>query len=297
MNRLWTIIGLSAALVACSTSEKDYDASGTFEATEVVVSAEQNGRLMSFNVSEGDVIEQGAQVGVIDTVQLILQAQQLGATRESIASQRPDMNKQIAATRQQIAKAEQEVKRYTQLVNDAAANRKQLEDAQSQLVVLRKQLEAQVSTINNSTRSLDAQVSSTDITRRQVLDQLSKCYISAPITGTVLEKYTEAGEFAVVGKPLFKMADMRNVYLRAYISSRRLSEVKTGQQVRVFADYGSETKKEYKGTVTWISDQAEFTPKSILTDDERGNLAYAVKIAVVNEDGNIKLGMYGEVKF
>ena len=297
MNRLWIIIGLSAALVACSTSEKDYDASGTFEATEVVVSAEQNGRLMSFNVIEGDVIEQGAQVGVIDTVQLILQAQQLGATRESIASQRPDMNKQIAATRQQIAKAEQEVKRYTQLVNDAAANRKQLEDAQSQLVVLRKQLEAQVSTINNSTRSLDAQVSSTDITRRQVLDQLSKCYISAPITGTVLEKYTEAGEFAVVGKPLFKIADMRHVYLRAYISSRRLSEVKTGQQVRVFADYGSETKKEYKGTVTWISDQAEFTPKSILTDDERGNLAYAVKIAVVNEDGNIKLGMYGEVKF
>ena len=294
MKKFW-IIGAAVLLTACSSDEKKYDATGTFEATEVTVSAEQTGRLMSFDVTEGQVLSLNQQVGVIDTVQLILKARQLGATRESIANQRPDTQKQIASTRQQIQKAQQEVNRFQQLVKDGAANRKQLEDAQSQLQVLQRQLEAQQSSLGNSTRSLNSQMGAADIQRQQVLDQLKKCYVYAPIEGTVLEKYAEAGEFATMGKPLFKIADIQNMYLRAYITSRQLSKVKIGQKVKVFSDYGDDTRHEYDGTITWISSRSEFTPKSILTDDERADQVYAVKILVKN-DGYIKIGMYGGIK-
>ena len=283
-------------MIGCSGGEKEYDATGTFEATEVTVSAEQTGRLMTFAVTEGDQLAAGQQVGVIDTVQLVLKAQQLGVTRQSIANQRPDTQKQIAALRQQVSKAEQEVRRFEGLVKDQAANRKQLEDAQSQLSVLRKQLEAQQSTLNNQQQTLTSQMSATEIQRQQVLDQLSKCYIAAPMAGTVLETYAEQGEFATIGKPLFKMADVETMHLRAYITSVQLSQVKLNQKVKVFADYGDDTKHEYEGTIVWISPRAEFTPKSILTDDERADQVYAVKIRVKNSDGGIKIGMYGEVK-
>ena len=282
--------------VSCSQGEKEYDATGTFEATEVTVSAEQTGRLITFSVTEGDRLTTGQQVGVIDTVQLVLKAQQLGATRQSIASQHPDTQKQIAALRQQVSKAEQEVRRYEQLVKDQAANRKQLEDAQSQLQVARRQLEAQLSTLDTQHQTLNSQMTATEIQRQQVLDQLSKCYIAAPISGTVLETYAEQGEFATIGKPLFKMADVETMYMRAYVTSVQLSRVKLNQQVKVFADYGDDTKHEYEGRVTWISPRAEFTPKGILTDDERADQVYAVKIRVKNTDGGIKIGMYGEVK-
>ena len=290
-----TMLLVPGTLVSCGDSEKDYDATGTFEATEVTVSAEQTGRLMTLDVTEGHELAAGQQVGVIDTVQLVLKAKQLGATHESISRQRPDTQKQIAALRQQISKAEQEVKRFEALVKDQAANRKQLEDEQSHLAVLRRQLEAQLSTLGNQESSLTSQMSATAIQREQVLDQLRKCYISAPIGGTVLEKYAEQGEYATVGKPLFKMADLTKIYLRAYVTSVQLSRVKVGQQVTVFADYGSDTKHEYKGTVTWISPRSEFTPKSILTDDERADQVYAIKILIKN-DGYAKIGMYGEVK-
>lgn len=291
-NKLF--FSLFIIMTACSGNKNDYDATGTFEATEITVSAEQNGRLLSFNITEGMKLEALQQVGLIDTVQLALQARALGATKESIANQRPDLTKQIAATRQQLEKAEMEQRRFEALFNDKAATQKQVDDALSAVNVLRRQLEAQISSLNNTTQSLNSQVSATDIQRLQVLDQLQKCHIITPISGTVLNKYMEAGEFATIGKPLFKMADIENMYLRAYVTSAQLSNVKIGQGVKVFADFGGGDRKEYQGTVTWISERSEFTPKTILTKDERADLVYAVKIAVKN-DGFIKIGMYGEV--
>ena len=282
-------------LTACSSNKKDYDATGTFEATEVTVSAEQTGRIMNFDITEGQKINQGAQVGLIDTVQLQLKALQMGATRETYENQKPDIQKQIAATRQQLATAEREQRRAANLVKDGAANQKQLDDANSAVLVLKRQLEAQISSLSNSTKSLSSQSSATDIQRAQIIDQLQKCHITTPINGIILDKYVEAGDFATIGKPLFKIADMDNVYLRAYITSEQLEKVKTGQTVKVFSDYGNHKRKEYSGTITWISDHSEFTPKTIQTDDERADLVYAVKILVKN-DGYIKLGMYGEVK-
>jgi len=297
MNKVYVLSLMLGAmsLASCSDKEKEYDATGTFEATEVTVSAEQNGKLLQFDVNEGDKIGYGKQVGLIDTVQLYLKARQIGATKLVYASQRPDMAKQVAATRQQLAKAREEYNRFAGLVKDGAANRKNLDDARSQVQVLERQLEAQLSSLSTSTNSLNAQMGTTDVQKLQVADQLRKCHISAPIAGTVLEKYAEQGEYAMVGKPLFKMADIDNMYLRAYITSAQLKNVKLGQTVKVFADYGNNEKKEYQGKVTWISSKSEFTPKTILTDDERADLVYAIKIAVKN-DGYVKIGMYGEVK-
>ena len=289
------IFAAAALLVGCGKKDKDYDATGTFEATEVTVSAEQTGKLMMFDITEGDKIEAGRQVGLIDTVQLYLKARQMGATKLVYSAQKPETQKQIAATHQQIIKARQEVNRYTQLVKEDAANRKLLDDAKSQLQVLERQLEAQTSSLNTSTRSLNAQMGTVDVEKLQIADQLQKCHILSPISGTVLDKYAEPGEFATIGKPLFKIADTDNMYLRAYITSDQLRSVKIGQQVKVFSDYGGGNRKEYRGTVTWISSKSEFTPKTILTDDERADLVYAIKIAVKN-DSYIKIGMYGEVK-
>ena len=286
---------LTLLVSSCGSSDKEFDATGIFEATEVTVSAEATGRLMTFDVTEGSRVNADRQVGLIDTVQLQLKAEQVGATRESFANQRPNVQAQVAATRQQLVKAQLERTRTAALLKDGAATRKQMDDADNAVRVLKSQLEAQVSMLNNSTRSLNSQMSGADIQRYQVLDQLKKCHITSPITGTVLEKYAERGEFAVIGKPLFKVADVDQMYLRAYITSAQLAKVKVGQRVKVFSDYGTDTRKSYDGTVIWISSRAEFTPKTILTDDERADLVYAVKIAVKN-DGYIKIGMYGEVK-
>ena len=286
---------LTLLVSSCGSSDKEFDATGIFEATEVTVSAEATGRLMAFDVIEGSRVNADRQVGLIDTVQLQLKAEQVGATRESFANQRPNVQAQVAATRQQLVKAQLERTRTAALLKDGAATRKQMDDADNAVRVLKSQLEAQVSMLNNSTRSLNSQMSGADIQRYQVLDQLKKCHITSPITGTVLEKYAERGEFAVIGKPLFKVADVDQMYLRAYITSAQLAKVKVGQRVKVFSDYGTDTRKSYDGTVIWISSRAEFTPKTILTDDERADLVYAVKIAVKN-DGYIKIGMYGEVK-
>ncbi len=298
MNKKYIMMGMmigTMMLASCGEKEKEYDATGTFEATEVTVSAEQNGALLQFNLNEGDKLAMGKQVGLIDTVQLYLKARQIGATKLVYASQRPDMSKQVAATRQQLAKAREEYNRFAGLVKDGAANRKNLDDARSQVQVLERQLEAQLSSLNTSTNSLNAQMGTTDVQKLQVADQLKKCHILTPIAGTVLEKYAEQGEYATVGKPLFKMADIDHMYLRAYITSAQLKNVKLGQRVKVFADYGNGEKKKYSGEVTWISAKSEFTPKTILTDDERADLVYAIKIAVKN-DGFVKIGMYGEVK-
>ena len=288
------IFACALALAACSNENGKYDITGTFEATEVTVSAEGTGRLMSFTLEEGDQIAAGTQVGLIDTVQLALKARQFGATEESIANQRPDIQAQIAATKQQIAKAEKEAQRQQNLLNDNAGTQKQLDDALNQVSVLKQQLKAQMSTLDNSTKALNSQMNATAIQREQILDQLGKCHIVSPIAGTIIEKYAEQGEFAATGKPLFKVADLSNMYLRAYITSVQLKDVKLGQKVKVWSDSGDDNRQSYDGVITWISSRSEFTPKTILTDDARADQVYAVKIAVKN-DGYLKIGMYGEV--
>ena len=285
-----------AVLASCGQGEKEYDATGTFEATETTVSAEQSGTLMRLEVSEGDEIAQGKEVGLVDTTQLWLKIQQMGATKAVYQSQKPDMEKQIAATRQQLAKAREDEQRYKELVADGAAPSKMLDDASNQVKVLQRQLDAQISTLNTQLSTLNSQVSTVDVQVSQLRDQLQKCHVTAPMTGTVLEKYVQQGEFVATGKPLFKMADTQRMFIRAYVTSAQLQGIKVGQRAKVFADYGDGQRKEYDGTVTWISSRSEFTPKTILTDDERADLVYALKVAVKN-DGYIKIGMYGEVAF
>lgn len=295
-KNLLRLCSLLALFSACGNGTPKYDATGTFETTEVLVSAEASGKLLYFNIEEGTVLKAGQEVGVVDTVQLYLKKLQLEANIKSVEEQRPDILKQVAATKEQITAAERERNRVVNLLKVGAANQKQLDDADDQLEVLRKQLVAQNSTLSNSHQSLTWQSSSVGIQVAQVEDQLKKCYITSPITGTVLAKYAEAGELTAVGTPLFKIADTQQMYLRAYITSEQLSQVKLGQKVTVFSDYGTDEHKQYPGVVTWISDTSEFTPKTILTKNERANLVYAVKIAVKNE-GYLKIGMYGGVEF
>lgn len=287
---------LMCVSIACNSHHDDFDATGMFEATEVVVSAEQTGKLLEFDIVEGSQVEAGAEVGLIDTVQLYLKARQIGATKLVYSAQMPETRTQIAALKQQLQKARQEEARFSALVNEGAANRKLLDDATSQVEVLQRQIDALQSTLQNSTNSLAAQMNTADVQQLQVLDQLQKCHIASPIKGVVLEKFAEKGEFATIGKQLFKVADIDNIYLRAYISADMLTGVKLGQKVKVYADQGEESRKEYEGTVMWISSKAEFTPKTIQTRDERANLVYAIKVSVEN-DGLIKMGMYGELKF
>ena len=295
MKKMMILASTALMLAACGNNEKAYDATGTFEATETTVFAEQSGALLTFDVSEGDSLPMGREVGLIDTTQTWLKIQQLDATKELYQSQKPDMERQIAATRQQLAKAQQDEQRYRELVADGAAPSKMLDDAASHVKVLQRQLDAQISSLSTSTRALDKQTAATDVQIDQLRDMLRKCHVVTPVKGTVLEKYVERGEFVSVGKPLFKIADTEAMHLRAYLTSAQLQHIKLGQQVKVFADYGAGQRKEYDGTISWISSRSEFTPKTILTDDERADLVYAVKVAVKN-DGFVKIGMYGELK-
>ena len=281
-------------LSACGNGTPDYDATGTFEATEVIVSAEAAGKLLQLEVEEGTRLKAGEEVGLVDTVQLYLKKLQLEASMKSVESQRPDLAKQIAATKQQITTAQREKKRVENLLAAGAANQKQLDDWDAQVTLLQRQLIAQESSLMKSTNSLTEQGNSVSIQVAQVEDQLNKCHIQSPIEGTVLAKYAEAGELASVGKPLFKVGEVDRMYLRAYVTSEQLSQVKLGDKVTVYSDYGNSEQKAYPGVVTWISDRSEFTPKTILTKNERANLVYSVKIAVKN-DGSLKIGMYGGV--
>lgn len=295
MQKIYVLAGVALMMAACGGNEKAYDATGTFEATETTVYAEQSGALLSFSVNEGDMIEAGKEVGLIDTTQTWLKIQQLDATKEVYQSQKPDMERQIAATRQQLSKAQQDEQRYRELVADGAAPSKMLDDASSQVKVLQKQLDAQISSLSTSTRSLDKQTVAANVQIEQLRDMLRKCHIVTPTKGTVLEKYVERGEFVAIGKPLFKIADTEQMFMRAYVTSAQLQNIRIGQKVKVFADYGDGQKKAYDGTVSWISSRSEFTPKTILTDDERADLVYAVKVAI-KSDGYVKIGMYGELK-
>ncbi|MDR1501316.1 MAG: HlyD family efflux transporter periplasmic adaptor subunit [Prevotella sp.] len=297
MNTIKNILFLSFAILlsACDRGNGDYDASGVFETTEVIVSAEANGKIMQFDIEEGQLLDAGREIGYIDTVQLYLKKMQLQANMKSVKTRYTDVPRQIAATKQQIATQRNELRRFENLVKSNAANQKQVDDINAQILVLERQLAAQTETLENSNRGVSEESTGLDIQVAQLNDQLQKSIITSPIRGTVLSKYAEQGELATQGRALFKIADMDNMFLRAYITSGQLTEVKIGQQVRVFADFGEKDIKEYAGTITWISDKSEFTPKTIQTRDERANLVYAVKIAVKN-DGYLKKGMYGELK-
>ena len=296
MRKIILLAGVMLMLNACGNKDREYDATGVFEATETTVYAEQTGVLLTFNVEEGDLVGRNKEVGLIDTTQLWLKIQQTEAMKSVYQSQKPEQEKQIAVTRQQLEKAKQERQRYKELVADGAAPSKMLDDANSQVEVLQRQLDAQLSSLRVNTNALDKQMDATDVQAKQLRDQLRKCHILAPAKGTVIEKYVECGEFVSVGKPLFKMADTKDMFIRAYVTSAQLKNIKIGQKTIVFADYGNGDKKEYEGRVTWISSRSEFTPKTILTDDERADLVYAVKVAIKG-DGYVKMGMYGEVKF
>lgn len=296
MKKIIAMAGVALVLNACGRKERQYDATGVFEATETTVYAEQTGALLTFNVEEGDTVGRNREVGLIDTTQLWLKMKQAEAMKSVYQSQKPEQEKQIAVTRQQLAKAKQDQKRYKELVADGAAPGKMLDDANSQVEVLQRQLDAQLSSLRVNTNALDKQMDATDVQAEQLRDQIRKCHILVPAKGTVIEKYVERGEFVSAGKPLFKMADTENMFIRAYVTSAQLENIKTGQKATVFADYGNGGKKEYEGRVTWISSRSEFTPKTILTDDERADLVYAVKVAIKG-DGYVKMGMYGEVLF
>lgn len=338
MKKVFLLASLAFIMASCGEDKKDYDATGTFEATEVTVSAESSGQLISFNVAEGQLLDGGITVGQIDSRQLTLKRAQLAtsndqlvathgqldankrqlvANRQATASKQLDLKKQVASIRQQIAHQQREHQRFSELLRDGAVPRKQVDDIDYQIQVLQKQLAAteeqiasqnaalaeqnkgiaaQIDGINSQQAGVSAQQAGVRAQQAQLDDQIAHTFVKSPLTGTVLEKYAEQGEFVSIGKPLFKIADTKRMFIRAYITSEQLKDVRLGQKVKVMADYGNGQKKQYNGVVTWISSRSEFTPKTIVTDNERADLVYAVKIQFQN-DGYVKIGMYGEVKF
>lgn len=281
---------------ACTSPSTGYDASGVFEATEVIVSAQGTGELLAFGVEEGQTVTQGEVLGYIDTLHLSLQHWQLEASLHATEYRQLDESRQAAALQQQLGNLQREKKRFAALHDEDAVPGKQVDDIDYQISVVTRQLDATREQLASANRSLRQQAQGIRAQLAQTDNQLRKCIISSPMTGVVLSKYTEQGEYAVPGKPLFKVADLKRIKLRAYLTAPQLTTLKIGQQVTVYADRDETGRTAYEGTVEWISDQAEFTPKTIQTRDERANLVYAVKIAVQN-DGQIKRGMYGDLKF
>ena len=296
--------------ISCNKKEKDFDATGIFEATEITVSAQASGEVQQLDITEGQSLDSGARVGQIDVYQLVQKQNELEAAKQQIyannaatESRQLDLNKQLAMLQQQIVHAQRERQRFAELVRDGAVPRKQLDDLNDQISVLQRQMAATSDQLrsNNAafaeqSKGLQAQIKGVEAQQRQLERQIQNATIIVPKGGVVLEKFVEAGEFVGVGKPLFKLAQMDHVYLRAYVTSAQLKSVMLGQKVKIYADYGGGQQQEYGGKVTWISSRSEFTPKTIVTDDERADLVYAVKIAIKN-DGRVKIGMYGEVKF
>ncbi len=290
------IIGMAVAILGVSCgSEASFDAQGTFEATEVVVSSEAAGRILSFDIEEGMPVEAGATVGLIDSVQLDLQRRQLVAQQAALLGSRPDIKAQAASLREQILKQEKERTRVENMLRDGAATQKQLDDIEAQIRILESQLSATLSTLDKNTVNIDGNAAALDAQIDALDDRIAKCRIVSPVSGLVLVKYAEPGELAVVGKPLMKIADLDLVYLRAYFTSDQLSHIHLGDTVVVTADFGGDERYDYEGRIQWISSESEFTPKTVQTKDSRANLVYAVKIAVQN-DGRLKIGLSGEVR-
>jgi HlyD family secretion protein len=293
------VIGIAFVIffvVSCKDQQNKFDASGSFEAEETIISAEASGTIKQFNIEEGQTLNAGQNIGYIDSMQLYLMKKQLHAQIKSTLSQKPNISVQLASLQAQLETAEKEQQRYSNLVKAEAAPQKQLDDVTAEVNILKKQIQAQQSSLGITSKSIIQQATPLQVQIEQVSDQLAKCRIVNPLNGIVLTKYAEQNERAAPGKPLYKIADLTWLLLRAYITGNQLSQIKLNQKVKVLVDDGNDKYKEYIGTIEWISNKAEFTPKTIQTKDERANLVYAVKIKVKN-DGLLKSGMYAEVKF
>lgn len=283
-------------MTSCSNRKANFDASGTFEAEETIISSEVSGTIKQFNVEEGQTLNSNQLIGFIDSTQLFLKKKQLQAQITALLSKRPDVSAQLAALEEQQAAAEKEQKRVSSLVKADAATTKQLDDVNAQLEVIKKQIDAQKSILGISSQGISNDAVPLQIQIEQMEDQLSKYRIVNPVKGTVLGKYAEANEMTSPGKPLYKIADLRTIILRAYVTGNQLPTLKLNQEVKVLTDDGNGGFKEAAGKITWINDKAEFTPKTIQTKDERANMVYAIKVNLTN-DGTYKIGMYGEIKF
>ncbi|MGB4655595.1 MAG: HlyD family efflux transporter periplasmic adaptor subunit [Bacteroidales bacterium] len=288
------IVIIALLLITSCNGENDKDkASGAFEATEIVISAEANGKVTNLDISEGELVAVDQIIGNIDSTQLYLQKMLLYANNSAIIARKPDISKQTATIEQQIATLNTEKQRTENLIQAKVVGQKKLDDINAQISLLNKQLTALTSDLASSSQTITAQSDAVDVQIAQINDQLDKCKIKSPIDGTIIEKYIEAGEFTTIGMPLLKIANLDDMVLRAYISYQKLTQIKLNDTVKVRIDFG-EKHKEYDGVITWISEEAEFTPKTIQTEDQRSNLVYAIKVSVKN-DGYLKIGMYGEV--
>lgn len=310
MRNIFTAIIAATLLISCNGNGNKFDASGTFEATEVIVSSELNGKILTFSINEGDTISANRVIGSIDAVGLSLQKEQVQASISSLNDKTVDvgpqvqlLQNQLAVQQSQLANLLHEKQRVENLIKQDAATGKQLDDINAQIDVVKKQMvvtqqQINVQRSNVSTQNKSILSESRPLQKRvaQFDDQLKRADIVNPISGTVLTKYAEAGEITAAGKALYKIADLSVLKLRAYVTNDQLAQIKLGQQVKVLVDDGKGKYKEMTGTISWISDKAEFTPKTIQTKEERANLVYAIKVNVKN-DGYLKIGMYGEVKF
>ena len=291
-----TLLLIAVIVTACKNGDNEYDAMGNFEADEFVISSEAGGKILKFDIEEGQTLKKGDRVGYVDTLQLHLKKKQLQSSVKAVMARQPNVASQLATILEQIETAKKEKMRFEQLLKDDAATQKQVDDLNAHLTLLQKQYNALQSSLNTTTQSLRSEVVPLSIQMEQIEDQINKSIITNPVNGTVLVKYAEQNEVTGPGKALYKIADLSSIILRAYISGDQFSAIKLNQKVNVFIDDLEGESKKYQGEVIWIADKAEFTPKTIQTKAERANLVYAIKIKVKN-DGFLKIGMYGEVKF
>lgn len=299
MNKLKNIIYLLAGVVflaACEKKAPKSDAYGNFEAREIIVSAEANGKLLVFDVEEGKVLKTNEVVGIVDTVQLYLKKKQIEASIGTIASKTQDVPSQVAVLQEQRRNLVREQKRVKSLLEENAATTKQMDDIEGSIEQIDKQILATSTKINTQNQGILSEKAPMRVSIEQINDQLTKSYVRNPLSGTVLTKMAEASEIVNNGKPLYKIADLKNMILRVYVSGNQLPKLKIGQIAKVLVDAGNGKTRQLKGKISWISAQAEFTPKTIQTREERVNMVYAVKIQVKN-DGALKIGMPAEVNF
>lgn len=290
------LLGAVIFFASCTNDKSAPDAYGVFEATEIIVSSESNGKLLQFEVEEGRTYEQGAVLGHIDSAQICLQIQQLESAIRATLASRPDIPSQVNTLEAQMQTLQKERTRIVTLVEANAASTKQLDDVDAQIAITKSQIAATKSQLNTQSAAILENVEAQRFQVMQLQNALEKCTIKAPISGTVLKKYIEPNELAYQGKPLFKMADINNMSIKVYVSEDMLSGIHLGQEAEIHIDSENGKEKVIQGTVQWISEKAEFTPKMIQTKKERVNMVYAVRIGFKN-DGSAKIGMPGDVKF
>lgn len=281
---------------SCDKEDNSFDASGSFEADETIISSQASGVIREFNIEEGNVLDSGTYIGYVDSTPLYLKKLQLIAQLNALESRKPDITIQLAALQEQLKNAQKDRERISNLLQSDAATQKQLDDITTRTGVLEKQIEAQNSTLTKTRDGIEKEALSLKLEVEQVNNQLAKCRIVCPMRGTVITRYAEVNESTSPGKALYKIANLSSIILRVYISGDQLPMVRLNQQVVVSTDNGKGGFNETKGRITWISDKAEFTPKTIQTKNDRANMVYAIKVNVKN-DGTYKIGMYGEIRF